>query len=165
MGAGFAGFVGGTALEARKLVVFGDAGLPMAGGAEFGRFGVGFVGDIGVEECIGAGGRSVHGAVGVNVADEAGDTVFSIGGSEYREYANPGDEDGFGRVAGVARFFAIHDPAGGGLVDWVFPGTGVHGIAPFAPDGGVAASAFSAIEFEGDVVVVQLGVREDCEEE
>ena len=92
-----------------SLVVFGDAGLPMAGGAEFGRFGVGFVGYIGVEECIGAGGRSVHGAVGVNVADEAGHTVFSIGGSEYREFADPGDEDGFGRVAGVARFFAVRD--------------------------------------------------------
>ena len=158
--AGFAGLVGGAAFEAFKLVVFRDARLAMTGGAEFGRLGMGFVGDVGVEQRIGAGGRSVHGAVGVDVAHKAGDAAFAVSGSEFRKLADPGDEDGFGRVAGVAGFFAVRDLGCGGLVDGVGPGFGVHGAAPFAPDGGVAASALAALKFEVDVVVAQLGVRE-----
>ena len=38
-----------AAFEAFKLVVFRDARLAVTGGAEFGRLGMGFVGDVGVE--------------------------------------------------------------------------------------------------------------------
>ena len=93
------------------------------------------------------------GAVGVDVAHKAGDAALAPIGSEFRKLADPGDEDGIGRVAGVAGFFAVHDLVRRGLVDGVGPGFGVHGAAPFAPDGGVAATAFAALKFEVDVVV------------
>ena len=98
-------FCCGTVFETGDLIVFRHARLTVTGGAQFSWLRVSLGGHVRVVHRVFALVRSVHRAVCVDMADNTGDTVLPILGSQLRHLADTGDQDRFGGVARIALSF------------------------------------------------------------